>query len=106
LLTLQHQQTEGEEEEEKANQVTMSRVTRLGEFSPDGRPFTLGSFIKITKVAQNIELLFSLSLDYVLIMTKICWATFWAIFPHTHLVTLPLGCHSYFNIKTEGKQIF
>jgi hypothetical protein len=28
------------------------RVTRLGEFSPIGRLFTLGTFLKITKVAH------------------------------------------------------
>jgi hypothetical protein len=33
-----------------------SRVTRLGEFSPIGRVFTLGSFLKITKVAQSVVL--------------------------------------------------
>jgi hypothetical protein len=30
----------------------IGRVTRLGEFSPIGRLFTLGSFLKITKVAH------------------------------------------------------
>jgi hypothetical protein len=36
--------------------VPSTRVTRLGEFSPNGRSFTLGSFI--TEVAQNFCLLF------------------------------------------------
>jgi hypothetical protein len=31
---------------------------------------------------------FSKSNDYVLILTKMGWATFWAIFSQTHLVTL------------------
>jgi hypothetical protein len=35
------------------------RVTRLGEFSPLGRLFTLCSFLKITKVAQILGLPFS-----------------------------------------------
>jgi hypothetical protein len=34
-------------------------VTRLGEFSPNGQLFTLGSFPKITQVFQNVGLLFS-----------------------------------------------
>jgi hypothetical protein len=32
---------------------------RLGEFSRNGRSFTLGRFIEITKVVQNCVLLFS-----------------------------------------------
>jgi hypothetical protein len=31
----------------------INRVTRFGEFSPNGRLFTLGSFLKITGVAHN-----------------------------------------------------
>jgi hypothetical protein len=48
----------------------------------------LGTFIKITGVAQKFWLLFFLSLDYALILTKMGWATFWAILSQTHLVTL------------------
>jgi hypothetical protein len=36
-----------------------SRVTRLGEFSPDGRLFTLAILLKITEVAQILGLLFA-----------------------------------------------
>jgi hypothetical protein len=36
-----------------------TRVTRLGEISPFGRLFTLGSALKITEVAHNFWLLFS-----------------------------------------------
>jgi hypothetical protein len=35
-----------------------SRVTRLGEFSPIGQPFTLGGFLKIAQVAKIFGLLF------------------------------------------------
>jgi hypothetical protein len=35
------------------------RMARLGEFSPMGQLFTLGSFEKITETAQIIWLLFS-----------------------------------------------
>jgi hypothetical protein len=47
------------------------RVNRLVEFLPVGRLFTLGSFVKITEVAQ--------------IMDK---AAFWETFSQTHQVTL------------------
>jgi hypothetical protein len=32
-------------------------VTRSGEFSPNGRFFTMGSFTQITKVAQSFGIL-------------------------------------------------
>jgi hypothetical protein len=46
-----------------------SRVTRLGEFSPIGRFYSLGSFLKITEVAQILGLFFQ-GKSYVLILTK------------------------------------
>jgi hypothetical protein len=42
----------------------------LGEISPNGRSFTLGTFKNITEVAQNFGLLFFFSIDYALILTK------------------------------------
>jgi hypothetical protein len=66
-----------------------SRVTRFGEFSPKGQLFTFSSFFKITKVDQKLGIL--------LPSKKICtngdllllrWATFWADFSQTHVVTL------------------
>jgi hypothetical protein len=45
-------------------------VTRWGEFSPNGRLLTMGTFSKITEVAQIFELLFSKSINYLLILTK------------------------------------
>jgi hypothetical protein len=61
-----------------------NRVTRLGDFSPNGSWFTLGSLLKITEVAHLLLIHFSyVGTDGVLIYTKIVWATFWAIFSKT-----------------------
>jgi hypothetical protein len=67
-----------------------SRVTRLGEFSPFGRQFTLSSFysLKISEVAQIIWATFIPGKSYLLILAKTGWAIFWAIFSQTHLATL------------------
>jgi hypothetical protein len=37
----------------------IGRVTRLGEFSTNGRLLTLRVFSKITEVAQNVGLIFT-----------------------------------------------
>jgi hypothetical protein len=42
--------------ETKADETS---VTRLGEFSPFGRLFSLGSYLKISEVAHNFGLLLS-----------------------------------------------
>jgi hypothetical protein len=61
----------------------------LGEFSSIGRLFTLGSFIKITEKALFFLATFFHSKRYAYFSTKkIRWATIWAIFSPTHLVTL------------------
>jgi hypothetical protein len=66
-----------------------TRVTRLGEFSPIGWLFTLGSFLKMTEVAQIFGLLFpNVSATYVLILTESGLGNSWASFSQTHLVTL------------------
>jgi hypothetical protein len=76
--------------------LIVPRATRLGEFSPNGRLFTLGSGLKITEVARISGLLFFHGTSYVSISTKKCWATFWATFSQTHLVTLePTSCCSF-----------
>jgi hypothetical protein len=62
----------------------MARVTRLGDFSPIGQLFTLGCLLNITEVALSLGNFFSRGNTYALIG----WATFWAIFSQTHLVTL------------------
>jgi hypothetical protein len=41
----------------------MRRVTRLGEFSPNERLFSLGSFLKITEVDQIFGDFFSTEKD-------------------------------------------
>jgi hypothetical protein len=66
----------------------MARVTRFGEFSPNESLFTLGSFMKITEIAQFLGLLFSTVKVVQKFGQKMCWATFWAIFSRTHLATL------------------
>jgi hypothetical protein len=46
----------------------------------------VGSFLNITEVVQFFVLCFS---DVKLILTNMSWATLWAIFSQTHLITLP-----------------
>jgi hypothetical protein len=64
------------------------RVTRWGEVSPIGWLFALGGFLKITEVAQMYALLFPNESVMKLFWQKTGWATFWATFSQTHLVTL------------------
>jgi hypothetical protein len=53
----------------------------LGEFSPFGRLFTLGILTKNTEEDKIVGLLFSsLCKSYVIILTKMDRASFWAIF--------------------------
>jgi hypothetical protein len=47
-------------------------------------------FLKNTKVVKTFRLLLYTAKSYILILTKMGWATFWAIFSQTHLVTLAL----------------
>jgi hypothetical protein len=50
-----------------------SRVTRLGEFLPNGRLFTLGSVLKVLDVAQNFWLLvFTVPVMYKCMYVVIC----------------------------------
>jgi hypothetical protein len=53
-----------------------------------GNCFSLGSFLKTAKVAQFCGLLFSAVKVMYSFWQKMAWATFWAIFSPTHLVTL------------------
>jgi hypothetical protein len=55
------------------------RVTKLDEFSPFGRLFSLGSFFKLLQKPE-LEWYFFRSLSCALILTKNVWATFWATF--------------------------
>jgi hypothetical protein len=67
------------------------RVTRLGEYSPLERLFTLGSFSKITKVARILEYFFSGKKVTDEIGQKSYWLRrYWSIFSKTHPVILVL----------------
>jgi hypothetical protein len=67
----------------------MSWVTRLAEFSPIGRLFTLGSFLKMTVLAHILDnFLLSKCLVLPNLDPKMGWAAFRAIFIQTHPVTL------------------
>jgi predicted membrane protein len=46
-----------------------------------------GQFVENFKSRPSFNCFFHIK-RYVLISTKLCWATFWAIFATTHLVTL------------------
>jgi hypothetical protein len=73
-------------------------VTRLGEFSPIWRVLSLTRSLKITEVAQIIELLFPMhSTSYVLILTKnglaqilgdFFYKLIWSPWPKTFFITL------------------
>jgi hypothetical protein len=52
---------------------------------------TLGTFVKITEIAQTICLLFSTVKALYYFPPKMDWATCWATFSQTHLVTLLVG---------------
>jgi hypothetical protein len=68
------------------------RVTRLGEFSPFGRLFSLDYFLKITEVAQLWHLLFYKKICINSANTLVWLCTFLAIFSQTHLVTMDKIC--------------
>jgi hypothetical protein len=65
-----------------------ARVTRFGEISPFRQLFISDMFLKITKVAQILELLFSSVKIMHWFRRKNGWAKFGAIFSRTHLVAL------------------
>jgi ABC-type uncharacterized transport system permease subunit len=60
----------------------------LGEFSFVGRLLLWAESLRITEIAQLFELLFSLGRNWTLTVTKLGWASFWAIFSKTQLGTL------------------
>jgi hypothetical protein len=60
----------------------------LGEFSPVGRLFTLGRFLKITYVAQIVGQYLSTAQVTQTSLEEMGWAAFWVTFSQTHLVTL------------------
>jgi succinate-acetate transporter protein len=64
---------------------------RLGEFLPIWPLFTLGSFLKITKVAKYFGILFSTEKLCILILAKLVFGYILEDFSQTYLVTLVLG---------------
>jgi hypothetical protein len=77
-------------------------VTGLGDFSPIRRLLTMRCGLKITEIAQILGLLFQC---YQTKMRKNGWATFWATFSQTHLVTLVVpvkGCSRRFGRQASG----
>jgi hypothetical protein len=60
-------------------------VTRLGEFSPLWRIFSLGVFWKIRKLRKFIDYFFPKVSVLYLFWQKTSWDTFWATFSQTHL---------------------
>jgi hypothetical protein len=57
-----------------------NRVTRLNEFSPIGRLFAVGSFLKITEAAIIFKLPFSAVKVMHKCRQKTGWAKYWATF--------------------------
>jgi hypothetical protein len=86
----------------------------MGANSPNERLFALGSFFENYRSSPHSCATFFLSIDYVLILTKMCWAEFWAIFFHK-LVWSPclrpqnvlraVGCQSIFSEIRIFRQI-
>jgi hypothetical protein len=65
----------------------------LGDF------FSLGSFYEKYPTSPSLCAAYFQGKSYVLLLTKIGWATFWAIFEQTHLVTLNTKQHFGMSIK-------
>jgi hypothetical protein len=81
--------------------VDWTRVTRLVEFSLIGRLFSLISYFENGRSSPNLCATFLHGERSASILTKHVWATFWAIFSQTHLVTLPQAFFFSFLIKTR-----
>jgi hypothetical protein len=64
---------------------------QIGRILAQWATITFVIFVKNTETAISIRLLFSTAKSYVLIFTKMDWATFWATFSQTHLVTLVIN---------------
>jgi hypothetical protein len=70
----------------------LSRVTRLGEFSPIGWLFTWGRLFENYSSSQNSLFIYFRGKIYVLILTtRTGWVIFRAIISPMHLVTLDLS---------------
>jgi hypothetical protein len=73
-------------------------VTKLGQFSPIGRFFSLGNFFICRSRQKNYQHFFFAGNSYMIIFTKMCWATFYAIFIHK-LIWSP--CSQFAQISTS-----
>jgi hypothetical protein len=74
----------------------------LGEFSPFGRLFTLGSFLRNDKGNPNFRATFFLGRSYVLFFYKNRFGYSVVIFSLTHLVTLFVVHHL---VKQEDRRV-
>jgi hypothetical protein len=63
-------------------------LTRFGYFLPFRTIVYFGQFFEKYSSSSNFGQIFFNSRGYVLISTKMGWATFWSIFSQTQLVTL------------------
>jgi hypothetical protein len=66
--------------------LAVARVTRLGDC------FLWTFFEKLLESPKILGYFFSTGKSYVSILTKMDWATLWAIFSQTHPVTLAVAC--------------
>jgi hypothetical protein len=62
--------------------------------------YLLWTFFLITIVVWMFGLLFFHGKSCVIVLTKMSWAIFWAIFSQTHLVTLEPACLPAFHLKS------
>jgi ABC-type spermidine/putrescine transport system permease subunit I len=73
-----------------------ARVTRLGKFSPFEWLFALSIFCENFIRSTNNWATFFKCKSYAHIITKMYWATVWATFTFTHLVTLVAASLTFF----------
>jgi hypothetical protein len=81
------------------------RVARLGEFSPLGRLFTMGSLFEDYKSGTNFMLLFiKMKFRHLFWLCKHDWATFWAIFSQTLVCLVTLMNSSILGLSDRLEQ--
>jgi hypothetical protein len=92
----------------------MSRDITFGQNQGDqiGRIFAywsiiyFGLYFETYRCNANFWTTFFYGTSYVLILTNIVWATFWATFSQTHLVTLVKFQWMYLNVRNRAKRRF
>jgi hypothetical protein len=77
-------------------------VTRLDEYLPFGRLFSLDSVMKNSKVSHFLASFFH-GKSFILIWTRMAWAILCVIFSQTHLVTLVSICTDHHNLCTHTR---